>query len=170
MNEEWKDIPGFEGAYQASNLGKIRSLDREIEYANRWGTSTKFKICGKELKQNDNGNGYLQVSLGAHSKRNVHSLIAQTFLNKPDDKEVNRKDLNKRNNNVNNLECVTRSQNQRHMVRNGRLNTAKLTPAAVAEIKVLLNEGRPHREIANKLGVSKSTISSINSGKTWTWL
>ena len=102
-NEIWKDIKGYEGLYQVSNLGRIRSFH---EYK---GTNYRIVSLGKGKI------GYLTVCLHLKGKRktfNVHRLVAETFIKKPIGKDfVNHKDENKQNNKVSNLEWCTRSYN-----------------------------------------------------------
>lgn len=103
--EIWKDIPGYEGGYQVSSFGKVRSL-----YPNR--------------KQNqlmdllENTRGYYRVHLTKGDKVNfkmVHRLVAETFLENPLNlPQVNHKDENKKNNHVENLEWCSNLENQRH--------------------------------------------------------
>lgn len=108
--EIWKNIKGYEGLYQISNLGKIKSLKR-IDTNNHF---VKEKII-KTFKSN---NGYEIVSLSKKSKNKtflVHRLVAIAFLNNFNKNlEVNHIDGNKFNNNVLNLECVTHSKNILH--------------------------------------------------------
>ena len=96
MNEIWKDIDGYEGLYEVSNLGKVKSLGNEF--------SRKEKI----LKQGKMKNGYLYVILWKEGKYKtclVHRLVAQAFLENPNNYScVNHKDENKENNCVENLE------------------------------------------------------------------
>lgn len=119
LNKEiWKDIPDYEGLYQASNLGRIRSLDRIIISSK--GVSMPYK--GKILSQSSDGcKGYLKVKLSKNGKAKtfrVHYLIAITFLDKKGEC-INHKDGNKINNNVENLEWVTYSENNKHAYDNG---------------------------------------------------
>lgn len=104
--ELWKDIPNFEGLYQASDSGKIKSL-----YTN------------KILKPTIAKNGYCRVMLCANKKRkliSVHRLVAMTYLNDFNiDLQVNHKDGNKQNNYVSNLEMVTAKENIIHSFSNG---------------------------------------------------
>lgn len=101
--EEWKDIKGFEGLYMVSNLGRVKSLN--------------YRRTGKEktLKARVTGDGYLLVGLHKNNKTKqylVHRLVAQAFLENPDNlPEVNHKDEDKTNNCADNLEYCSRSYN-----------------------------------------------------------
>lgn len=112
--EIWKDINGYEGYYQISNQGNVRSVDRFDGVHDRKGT-----IIKPNLKQN----GYLQVGLRTHNKRKwigVHRLVAIHFIENPDNKpQVNHIDGNKQNNTINNLEWVTAKENQNHATKIG---------------------------------------------------
>ena len=108
--EQWADVRGYEGIYQISTCGNIRSL------------LFRNNICSvpmvRLLKPYDNGGGYLVVSLRKESRRHsryVHRLVADTFLDKKDGCEyINHIDRNKRNNTVDNLEWCTQKQNVNH--------------------------------------------------------
>ena len=120
MNEIWKDIAGYEGHYQASNTGKIRSLDKEV--SGRGGSIRK--IYGKVLSATDDGKGYLKVAFQTDGRKTrrlfkVHRLIALAFLAKPsqDNFEVNHKDGDKTNNHIDNLEWSTPSENMQHAIK-----------------------------------------------------
>lgn len=103
--EIWKDIAGYEGLYQINNYGDVKSLN--------YGNTKKEKI----LKPHNN-DGYYDVTLykhGKHKQYKIHRLVAQNFIPNPKNKpQVNHKDGNKINNNVNNLEWVTNSENIKH--------------------------------------------------------
>lgn len=112
--EVWKTIPGFEGRYEVSDKGRIRS------YSNgRWGNQHKSRI----LKLKVNTSGYLCVNLYGGVEctcKMVHRLVAEAFIPNPENKpQVNHINGNKRNNKVENLEWVTASENQYHAVRTG---------------------------------------------------
>lgn len=113
-SEIWADIPGFEGAYQISNTGIIRSLDRKVNC--RFGSYAIKK--GKILKPSINGEGYYAVTLSKESKRQVrsiHRLLALAFLSNPKGKrEVNHINGNKHDNRLENLEWVSSSENRKH--------------------------------------------------------
>ena len=111
MIEEWKSIPGYEGLYEVSNLGRVRSLDRYVKTCYE-----AYKLHkGKILSPAKDKNGYLKVHLcynGKHNIIRVHRLVAQAFLLNPDNlPEVNHKDEDKTNNSVDNLEWCDRSYN-----------------------------------------------------------
>ena len=104
--ETWKDIPMFEGKYQASNYGNIRSTSYEGHEG--W---------IKNLKLSKRKDGYLQVQL-YEKKYLVHRLVASTFLGEKEQLLINHKDGNKQNNCINNLEWVTSSENTIHAYSN----------------------------------------------------
>ena len=113
----WRDIPGYEGYYQASRYGEIRSLSRETEYTKNNSLQSGF-YKGRILKLHKGDDGYMHCSLSVEGKLTlaaVHRLVAATFIPNPDNKpHVNHIDGNKTNNNVDNLEWVTRSENMQH--------------------------------------------------------
>ncbi len=118
--EEWKDIEGYEGLYQVSNLGRVRSLKRTI--VDSWCTRV-FK--GRILKQTEH-NGkqpYFYVTLSKNHKNRkilVHRLVAECFIDNDHNKEqVNHIDGNPQNNNVENLEWVTNAENTQHAYNTG---------------------------------------------------
>lgn len=114
----WRPVVGFEGYYEVSNSGEIMSLERTIIVS---GHSRRLKE--KVLKPKINNDGYVHVQLSKNSLYStftVHRLVAEAFLEMPDDKNfVNHINGNKLDNNVDNLEWVTRSENMRHAVRLG---------------------------------------------------
>lgn len=109
--EEWKDVPGYEGIYQVSNFGNIKSLDRCIKCSNgmvihRKGSTIKKQVCRF---------GYENVTLRKPKEKKtfkVHRLVALAFIDNPNNyPEINHKDENKLNNSVENLEWCTREYN-----------------------------------------------------------
>jgi hypothetical protein len=117
MREVWRDIPGFEGHYQASDMGRVRSLRRK--------DSAGRIRSGRVLKPNRTSNGYLQVALcgpwGRISKL-THNLVCLAFYGKEQNLEVDHLDEDKENNCLYNLEYVTRQENvSRHHSRGRNL-------------------------------------------------
>ena len=117
--EIWKDIKGYEDYYKISNLGRIKSIDR----FEKKGKSIILKK-GVILKQYIDKGGYLRITLHKNNIAKtfrVHRLVAQNFIDNPNDLEfVNHKDENKQNNNVNNLEWCTRKYNNNYGTRSLR--------------------------------------------------
>lgn len=107
MIEEWKDIKGFEGYYQISNLGRVKSVERY--------SAQKHLIKEKLLNIHHNNSGYCDISLyidGVRYHRKVHRLVAEAFIPNPNNlPEVDHIDTNKDNNCVDNLRWVTHSEN-----------------------------------------------------------
>ena len=103
MKEEWRPIKGYEGLYEASNMGRVKSLHSGEEVV---------------LKQAEYTNGYMGATLskdGTANRKLVHRLVAIAFIKNPNNYEcVNHKDGNKKNNTVDNLEWCTRSYNAKH--------------------------------------------------------
>lgn len=118
MKEVWKDIEGYEGLYQISNLGLVKSVSRKIK--TKLGFKTTKDILLKFGKCSFN---YIQVSLcknGVQKTFKVHRLVAIHFIpNEFDKKEVNHIDGDKSNNTIDNLEWATRSENQFHAYKIG---------------------------------------------------
>lgn len=129
--EIWKDIKNYEGLYQVSNLGNVRSLDRIRKQFNHNGIATvkyKGRILKKQLQKRT---GYRTVTLYDNNRngkiKSIHRLVAETFLDNPNDYPViNHKDGNKLNNNVNNLEWCTVSHNVKHAYSIGLVKIKKL--------------------------------------------
>lgn len=132
MKEIWKDVKEYEGLYQISNLGNVKSLDRYIINKNR----DKQYFPGKYLSQGI-GDNYLKVTLSKNNKQRtfrIHILVARAFIPNPENKpEVNHIDGNKKNNKVNNLEWNTRSENELHAYKNGLAKPSNKQKQAVAK-------------------------------------
>jgi hypothetical protein len=114
QDEKWKDVQGYEGMYQVSNRGRVKSLGQTSEYVTRWGTIAYRNYPPKIMRATDNGHGYLFVQLrkdGHRKNHYVHRLVADAFIGDIGDLEINHKDYDKRNNNVTNLEIIDRKGN-----------------------------------------------------------
>ncbi|MDU5475929.1 NUMOD4 domain-containing protein [Pantoea sp.] len=125
MNAEWKDIPGFEGLYQASINGEIKSVPREVL---RKDGSTRF-YSGKPVKQYLRKSGYLDVKLSKGGKQHTflsHRVIALTFISNPENKPaIDHLNGVKNDNRAVNLEWVTAQENNQRLWSAGRGNNPK---------------------------------------------
>ena len=122
MNEHWKSIKGYEGLYEVSDLGNVRSLPHSVSVERR-GVEFSVPFRGKVLKPVYRQHGYLGVMLygkGGHKTRGfktfaVHRLVAEAFIPNPDNlPEVNHLDEDKQNNRADNLEWSTHIDNTRY--------------------------------------------------------
>jgi len=167
--EIWKPIPTFDGVYEASSTGKIRSLNRIVFHTSRWGKRQSQPISGKVLKPELTKAGYLQVSLstaGKHRQYSVHGLVAAAFLGlRPKGFQVNHKDENRTNNFVSNLEYVTPKQNNNYGNHNLRISIRKGHPVVSIssngrkEMFVSINEAQ------RKTGIHESNIRKCIRGE-----
>jgi hypothetical protein len=117
MKEVWKDIEGYVGKYQVSNLGRVKRLAHSISCDNQWRCHVR-NYKEKILKLCNDKDGYLLVSLGKDGKRitkKVHRLVCEAFLDNPNGYgQINHKNKNKKDNRVENLEWCNHTQNQVH--------------------------------------------------------
>lgn len=163
--EEWRPIPGWEGWYSISNLGRVRR-----------DAPGKGTAVGRLLKP-ANIQGYQAVTLSRDGKtfrRTVHVFVARAFLGKPPSGyEVNHKDGDRWNPAVSNLEYTTHRDNILHSRRilghnrGSKCWLAKLTEQQAADIIALYARGVIPSEIAPRFGVTASAVCSIASGRVW---
>lgn len=173
--EIWKDIPGYEGLYQASNLGRIKSIERLVNY--RWGYKKLLK--GSVLRYYISTNGYTKYVLSNNIKKTCsgHVLVASAFIPQIEGKNmVNHKDGNKTNNKVENLEWCTCAENMRHAYRTGLMKShmkgkfGALSPTA-KPVKQFDKKGKFIREFVSGYeaervtGVIANSISSACTGR-----
>lgn len=157
--ELWAFIKGYEGLYEVSTNGRVRSIDRECVRED--GRIVHFKGC--ERKQHKRT--YMTVTLSKNSKhetRDVHRLVAETFLVKPNGaSEVNHIDGDKFNNKLSNLEWVTKGENLEHSYkvcgRNNNFTKKRRSVICVETGKIYSSI----KEAARDVGVNPSRISAI---------
>ena len=167
MTEIWKDIVGYEGLYQVSNLGRVKSVKRN-----------------KILSQKHNWDGYLRIQLWRNNKNkyvSIHRLVAEAFIENPNKKPfINHIDGNKQNNNVDNLEWCTQKENIKHAFDNGlstpcpknwsRLSKPVLQCTLNGDV---IREFPSQKEVERVLGINHVNISyacrhnSTASGYKW---
>ena len=172
--EIWKDIKEYEGLYQVSNLGNVKSIERAVKDATR---ERIQHLKSKIIKPTDNGKGYQIVSLNRNGRKNkyVHRLVAEAFLDNPKNKkEVNHKDFNKKNNCVDNLEWVSQKENKihyrkndislEHLIKRTQRNREKYELRLSRYRGIIIqmyNKGSNIEEINKKTGISQSKITQI---------
>lgn len=157
MVESWKDIGGYEGIYQVSNLGRIKSL---VGW-NGKGYVKREKILNP-YKQKSGKNYYRSVvklkKYGNSKDFKVHKLVANAFIDNPNGYTViNHKDGNPLNNNVDNLEWCTQKQNVDHAIEN-ELKFYQIKAIDRETMVQLLNSGKTYDEIAEILNIAKGTV------------
>ena len=155
MKEIWKDIPNYYGLYQASNTGKIRSLDAVVSYERKGNIVTR-KRFGKILKPCNNRYGYPMVVLTKPNHRkchSVHRLILLAFIG-DSDLTVNHVNGIKEDNRLENLEYTTMSQNLHHAYKIGlktKTKNFKYTKKCIDKIKAALKQCNYRWYLAQKI-------------------
>lgn len=173
IKEEWKDIEGYEGSYQVSNLGNIISFK-----TGKGSNYTPTGILNIKLMIGKGRNAYLffhACKNGIKKTIKIHQIVAKHFIPNPNNyKEINHIDGNKLNNCVSNLEWCTRSHNCKESFRlklhihDGEKNPkSKLSNKQVLKIRELKNK-ITQKKIALMFKVSECTINGILKNRTWT--
>lgn len=166
--EIWKDIAGYEGLYQVSNYGRVRSLNRIIHYNRGYDLLCKGKIIGLHITNT----GYYRAHLYNHQKCKkvfVHRLVAEAFIPNPNNHPViNHKDENKLNNKADNLEWCTYSYNSQYgtAIKRRTKKTTKLVYQYTLE-KKLVRIWKSGVE-AEKHGYNRSRITACCNGRSKT--
>ena len=171
MEEIWKDIPGYEGKYQVSNLGRVKSLPRIQEWHHKNGTVFSRSIPGRILRPGPINSGHLSVVLG-HGKPGVlvHQLVMLAFVGeKPSGTEICHNDGNPANNHLENLRYDTRRENILDEYRSGRAKRTKLEVDQVREIRERLLSEEKVPTIASDYGVPNHIVYGIKEGRTYKW-
>jgi hypothetical protein len=172
MEKIWRDISGYEGSYQVSSLGQIKSLKRK-----KWNGFDYQEVIEKLLSQKSHkGYKYVNLCINSHQKMiGVHRLVAIAFVPNPENKRyVNHIDNNPSNNLLENLEWVTQKENIQHSVKQGRFNQGILSPRTkfteeqILDIrKKIFNKEISQGKLAKELGVTQNCINEIINRQTW---
>lgn len=177
--ERWLPVVGYEGQYEVSDLGNVRSLDRVVQVRNRWGSITNKTIAGIILAQTpDKGSysyGRLTVKLskgGVAKTRLVHQLVAESFIGpRPVGCEVAHGDGNPANNCIDNLRYATSAENTADKFTHGTVlrgegvGNSKLKEDDVRAIKNCTDLSVTN--LAKLYGMSLGQVSRIRSGQRW---
>jgi hypothetical protein len=155
--ETWKDIPGYEGKYRVSDLGRLKS-----------------SVTGRVLKLAIMPNGYLGILLGGKRKL-IHTLVLEAFVGPcPIGMEAcHFPDRNPSNNHLTNLRWDTPKNNQKDRLAHGthqhgvRNPNAKLNELEVCQIRRMVSLGYGPVQVAREFNVSRSTIHRITTGRSW---
>lgn len=177
--EIWRPVQGYEGIYEVSSLGRLKSLKRLVKFKNKNGF---YPVPEKIIKLSVR-HRYQSVGLynGKHKNHLVHRLVAIAFVqNTTNQLTVNHKDGNRLNNKAENLEWCSQSENVTHAYTMGlskdrkvsNNSMSKLTEKIVSEIRYYCqtNTDLPRKETALKYGIAESTLSQIVNNKRWNHL
>lgn len=174
MQEIWKPIVGYEGLYEVSNLGRVRSIDRVIFVNNK-----KRKLTGKLLELKCNRGGYLICVLSNKKTKSirVHRVVAESFIPKIKGKLcINHLDNDRTNNNVSNLQWCTQKENIRYAYSQNRMDWERIKGEKHPQSKLnisLVKEIRNKQGILKRIDVARlykidpANVSSIWNRKTW---
>lgn len=176
VREIWKDVVGWKGFYKVSDLGRIKSLPRQVPRGNH-----TLTIKGLICKTPPDNHGYLIFVMRRNNRgktSKVHVEVARAFHGeRPKGLDVRHRDGKKANCRADNLHYGTRSQNHMDKARHGthsrgeRSSSAKLTRKQVLKIRRRYRrENITHAALAADYGVCRETISVAIRGKTWGWL
>jgi hypothetical protein len=178
VTEVWKDIPGYEGRYQASSHGNIRSLPRVEFRKDAYGGHANWSYKGRVIKQHPGESGHLHVNLGARNTKKAHRLVLEAFVGPcPVGFECLHIDGNPTNNRLDNLRWGTRLENRADMRVHAQLYRRRQGSTWLSEetIRAIKRDLRApdkpaQRVLARKYGVHVNTINNINRGFTHKWV
>jgi len=170
--EVWRPVPGYEGLYEVSNHGRVRSLDR----ISRGPGGTTERHMGRLLALSKRiRGGYLEVNLMNDTRRKhrtVHSLVAEAFIGpRPAGMDVMHLDGNRENNRLENIRYGTRKANLNQTYEyGGRQGPGKLTKENALDIINRLERGEHPIDLAKEYGVNNAAVYHIKNGTTFKWL
>lgn len=167
--EIWKDIFGWEGYYQVSDTGRVRSLDRTVPRG-----GGRMTIVGKmtTLSELKDGSGRLVVRLqrgNSQVTRYVHELVAKTFIGpRPDKNEIHHIDENVKNNKLGNLTYIDYADHRRYHYSGERAARGKLTSEQVLEMRRLYSCGEYSvRKLSRMFGIAYSSARMVVNRSSW---
>lgn len=173
--ERWKAVVGFEGKYEVSDQGRVRSLDRYVSWQCRYGdrlVTVGRNQAGRLLRQCAIPSGHFTITIEGETRR-VHDLVLTAFIGpRPDGLQGCHEDDDKANNRLSNLRWDTPASNARDAVRNNRMtkgeacHSAKLRVRDIPIIRKLLKT-KSGPVVAKIYGVRSTAIYRIRHGITW---
>jgi hypothetical protein len=166
--EIWKPVVGHEGAYEVSDLGRVRSLARNVPVRFSDGRSTLRAVPARVLRGGLDSAGYMSVCLGRRTTTRIHWLVLAAFVGPaPAGAHRLHKDGDKTNNALDNLRYGSRADNMRDMVFH---NQRRLSVAQVLAIKEAAERGFNRGEkkhLAEAFGVSISSVQDVSKGRSY---
>ena len=166
----WKDIPGWDAFYEASDAGLVRSKDRYVRARN----GAKALRKGRELTQIEKNNGYMCVTLAAGKRRpqvSVHRIVARAFFGEcPIGQHVLHIDGNRRNNSVSNLRYGTPAENHADTLRHGHRRMGATHPRAKLtedDVRAIRKDSRSSTALAQEFGISVAHVYQIRARRVW---
>jgi len=188
IQEQWRPVVGYEGLYEVSNFGSVRSLDRTVTNRCMWGTLRTYVFKGKLLTCTPLSSGHRMVKLyklnggkkkGGSKGYAVHRLVLEAFIGPcPDNMECCHYDDDPSNNHLSNLRWDTRRANYQDRIRLNHANdvtvergeqryNAKVTEDIVRMIRRERARGVPLRILSERVGVNQARISAIANRRAW---
>ena len=161
MIEIWKDIADYEGQYMVSNLGRVKSLEHKLRNGHIW----RERVLAITYCEDKYGRILLSKN-NNHKRFLIHRLVAEAFLENPDNlPQVNHKDENPKNNTVDNLEWCTAKYNNNYGTHNDRMRKTQGKPVVCVETGIVYQSAR---EIKRKLGYNNTLIGACCKSKNRT--
>lgn len=175
--ERWLPVVGYEGRYEVSSSGRVRSVGRTVSHSRPGCTSFRVR---RKMSIHSTSKGRQRIALrgdgGKVAKYFVHRLVLCAFVRQPlPGEECDHIDFDPSNNRLENLRWIAHVENVRHSDAHGRRNTprgeihcrAKLTETTVREIRSRRAAGELQPALAERFGVTSSVISEVISRKAW---
>ena len=166
MTEQWKPIVGYEGFYEISDMGRVRSVSRRLCNGHYW--------RGRARKLQSGSGGYSSINLcrdGEEKTYMVHGLVLEAFVGiRPDGMECCHSDGNKKNNSTKNLRWDTSANNGKDMIAHKTTYSGSRhwkTKLCELDVWLIRNCDVSGRKMAEFLGITEGSVSLIRSRKTW---
>lgn len=164
MDEQWRDIPGYEGYYQVSSAGRVKSLGRFIQ--DRYGMKSPYRIPPRILKPKTSSNGYQWVNLsvqGIARPCRIHRMVAELFVPNPDRlPTVNHKNEDKSDNRAENLEWCTQAYNNAYGTRTER---SQMSQKQRRSVMMIAMDGKVLRTFPTLTAAARHIVDTYDGRK-----